>query len=761
MEPTSAVGEHAKVNDEAQSIAFRRGTADEWIAANPVLDEGEPGVEMPDGLLKIGDGATKWSSLDYVAAPDWETPGDRISWPPGLVAFFPTNEFGAGSSLVSRAGVRDFEAKLVEGTAQIDPSERGPFGNACYFDGATVFAVGWGEDQIGELDVTTYGTSYTCVTWVRDLAGEDSGYQAFRGGSHVEGGPLSARQYGIYYNNGLYGARKRLAPHVATQDGNTPGYPFNADYGADGMQFCDHKWHMEVATYDGVELWGYLDGLSTPYVGYSDDPGLLPGQSIRRENISKNPYVNTLGINSSATKKIFSLGGAISTLGGYHPLNFLHGLMSGFAVFNRALTPEEIFQIRMNTIAPSEPIKTYTFYSHVTAEGTNLPGKRPTQHLGWRSWSQEAALDRSSSIGHSGFVLKARDGQSFLSRRPSSDLALAFIELRGTGAGDIRRIGIDVVSQKGGTGLFPAIRANDRWFVSREPITAQFGKDWDEPTRSHIRLFDEKATWNVLRFEQDGHVATKVVKNLATNPGLALGVSAGGGRWLGIEENGSSSIASVSGRSPVAGTTGSLEIAFGAGTATPSSGVSYEFVAGVSGLSYTASMFVRPSRTQRMLMQASWVYQKGDGYLNIPDSPVISGEVAIVPKGEFSRLSVFAGDAPASPSGQPYLRLYLQTSRTGDNWRPGDTCEFTGVMVTTGDQLEDFFTGASEGASWDGAPDESTSSRSVEYSCGLLAPTDERVDIEQQLNSPITAVGVVSKSVSDEIGFANVSLYRY
>lgn len=53
-------------------IRPRRGTAEEWTTANPVLAEGEIGYEVPDSgvgtgvsRLKIGDGASAWSDLPY------------------------------------------------------------------------------------------------------------------------------------------------------------------------------------------------------------------------------------------------------------------------------------------------------------------------------------------------------------------------------------------------------------------------------------------------------------------------------------------------------------------------------------------------------------------------------------------------------------------------------------------------------------------------------------------------------------------------
>ena len=48
----------------------RRGTAAQWVTANPVLLEGEAGLETDTGKRKIGDGATAWVSLLYSSGPD-------------------------------------------------------------------------------------------------------------------------------------------------------------------------------------------------------------------------------------------------------------------------------------------------------------------------------------------------------------------------------------------------------------------------------------------------------------------------------------------------------------------------------------------------------------------------------------------------------------------------------------------------------------------------------------------------------------------
>lgn len=46
-------------------IQFRRDTAANWTSANPVLAEGELGLETDTGAYKIGNGSTAWNGLIY------------------------------------------------------------------------------------------------------------------------------------------------------------------------------------------------------------------------------------------------------------------------------------------------------------------------------------------------------------------------------------------------------------------------------------------------------------------------------------------------------------------------------------------------------------------------------------------------------------------------------------------------------------------------------------------------------------------------
>jgi hypothetical protein len=45
---------------------WRHGTTAEWVAANPVLRNGEPGAESDTHKAKVGDGIQTWLQLPYL-----------------------------------------------------------------------------------------------------------------------------------------------------------------------------------------------------------------------------------------------------------------------------------------------------------------------------------------------------------------------------------------------------------------------------------------------------------------------------------------------------------------------------------------------------------------------------------------------------------------------------------------------------------------------------------------------------------------------
>ena len=50
----------------AYKIQLRRDLAANWTGTNPVLAQGEPGVELDTKKMKVGDGVTAWNDLAYI-----------------------------------------------------------------------------------------------------------------------------------------------------------------------------------------------------------------------------------------------------------------------------------------------------------------------------------------------------------------------------------------------------------------------------------------------------------------------------------------------------------------------------------------------------------------------------------------------------------------------------------------------------------------------------------------------------------------------
>lgn len=61
----------------SKQIQVRRDTASNWTTNNPTLSSGEIGYETDTGKIKVGDGTTAWTSLDYIIQQlDVTTKGD-------------------------------------------------------------------------------------------------------------------------------------------------------------------------------------------------------------------------------------------------------------------------------------------------------------------------------------------------------------------------------------------------------------------------------------------------------------------------------------------------------------------------------------------------------------------------------------------------------------------------------------------------------------------------------------------------------------
>src|SRR5690554_1817418 len=60
-------------------IQYRRGTAEQWAAVNPVLADGEVGFDRTNSQIRVGDAARVWSDLEPIGGISGEAVAAAVS----------------------------------------------------------------------------------------------------------------------------------------------------------------------------------------------------------------------------------------------------------------------------------------------------------------------------------------------------------------------------------------------------------------------------------------------------------------------------------------------------------------------------------------------------------------------------------------------------------------------------------------------------------------------------------------------------------
>ena len=104
---------------------FRRKAAADWTSQNPVLMDGELGLEKGTRLFKFGDGSTAWNSLPYAGASvgivPWGSISGTLSAQTDLVAALAAKQ----ATLVSGTNIKTVGGVSILGAGDIPVSGGG------------------------------------------------------------------------------------------------------------------------------------------------------------------------------------------------------------------------------------------------------------------------------------------------------------------------------------------------------------------------------------------------------------------------------------------------------------------------------------------------------------------------------------------------------------------------------------------------------------------------------------------------------------
>ena len=621
-------------------------------------------------------------------------------WPQGLVGLWTFQEDRVGRSTVTSKVGSQSVVLMARGSKTVvkDDEDPGPFGPSLVLDGATVFVK---DGDLGALDVSKTGDEVTVIAWVKDTAGnhDDTGSTAaaFRGGSHCDGAPpYAARQYGIYFDaHGWPWSKGRLTPHIGAQDGGSPGYTFNRDYAASARKYFtgtgQGQWHMEAMTFDGAQIIAYVDGITDILRAVPEPPATYFGGSHTslEQVVDRNPFTLRKGINRSATAKRFTIGATVSspTDGG---LSFTTGKLGGIAVFNRALSAQEVMQIRLATLLPDEAVTMCSFEE--TSEGTHtlLP-------IGWTAYAGPLCFDVSELMASEYSINRPTGGQKSFLTKVSTAIGVALGPVTGLNSSQLRRVRFKLLSAATASAAQRVlVRVGGTWWASATTFSTSSAHasdtDWSSAESKTLNVNWDAGNWYPVTLTPSLTPTSQSYTNLAQNPALNY-----------YATNWSVSVSAPNATGARTSTAGGYVYRLTwTGTDSPDGAggsLAFSAITGLTaGTNYAVSVVASASKNQLLRAQIYW-------YAGAVQLSHTDGGVVTVAANTPTTLYV-AGTAPATADG---MAVKVAPTTAGVSWQSGDTMDISKVLVVAGDSIPAYFDGDTVGATWGGTPGSSTS----------------------------------------------------
>ena len=279
-----------------------------------------------------------------------------VAGTPGLVAFW---DFAEGVGKVRESKGTQEKHSLLEVGGSIPRVEGGAFsGYAVELDGQHYLRIP--HAALGALDIhgEKAQVSMFVVIYLTEMRGGATvaGIWSEGKGANDDSG---TRQYALLLNMDVYGGPRRLTPHISSEGGVTrradgTAFPWCADYAVNVSEVPVGQWVTLGFTYDSKYLRAYFNGVM-------EKRAMDPAKDRRSDRYftseapnggprGMNPYFHGRGIfhyDPALHTESKPGGGADFTVGACYAAgrkigNSLKGRIGGLAVFNRALSDQEM-----------------------------------------------------------------------------------------------------------------------------------------------------------------------------------------------------------------------------------------------------------------------------------------------------------------------------------------------------------------------------------------------------------------------------------
>jgi hypothetical protein len=168
------------------------------------------------------------------------------------------------------------------------------------------------------LDFHGAGSKLTILVWLKRENRENGQCQAIAG---MWNETEKKRQYAMFLDLRIWESSDQVGGHVSAEGGPTPGHRWCMSTAIGASKIEKDEWVALAFTYDGTYAKVYVNG-------------------VLDERAIYNPYLYDKGLyNGGPTGADFTVG-AVNRSGEMG--NFYAGLLGGLAVFNKALSEEEI-----------------------------------------------------------------------------------------------------------------------------------------------------------------------------------------------------------------------------------------------------------------------------------------------------------------------------------------------------------------------------------------------------------------------------------